>query len=29
MRSVRMSKKQMGKRIARFARLKPLPIQSA
>jgi quercetin dioxygenase-like cupin family protein len=29
MRSVRMSKKQMGKRIARFARLKPLPIQNA
>ncbi|HXJ51359.1 MAG TPA: cupin domain-containing protein [Burkholderiales bacterium] len=29
MRSIRISKKQMEKRIARFARLKPLPIQNA
>ena len=28
MRSIRMSKKQMEARIARFARLKPLPIQN-
>ena len=29
MRSIRMSKKQMEKRIARFGSLKPLPIQNA
>ena len=29
MKSIRMSKKQMEKRIARFGKLKPLPIQNA